>query len=323
MTDALPTISVIIPTFNRAHLICDALDSVAAQSRSVDEIVVVDDGSDDDTKAVVLDWATRRAVPLRYVRQDQAGGNAARNRGIDEATGRYIAFLDSDDLWHPEKIAKQMKVIGPATDFGAVYCGLRETDVGTGDVISIPALDFRQGDLLADLLVSDVTAPTSCYLVERRVLLEAGCFDLDLAARQDWDMWIRVAERTKIGCVPEVLVDLRHHSGPRTATDPTRELRAYKRILEKYKSQRRQQGWAVRLRALASYHTRVGRVNLHYRSQRWNAVRHYLLALGYWPISLKTWMALVGAVLPPGLRAPIRKRWNTVFGGTAFAIRSH
>lgn len=320
-----PTVSVVIPTYNRAHLIGDALDSVVIQDRDDIEVIVVDDGSDDDTEERIEQWCERTApaFPVRFVRQARAGGNAARNRGIDEAQGEFIAFLDSDDVWHPGKIAKQVAVLRERPDYGAVYTGLREVDVESGEVLAEPPHAYPEGDLLDALLVRDVTAPTSTYLVRRALLVEAGGFDLDLAARQDWDMWIRVAERARIGCVPERLVDLRHHSGPRTASDPTRELRAYKRILGKYAALRRRRGFRMRLAARASFHRRTGRVEFHYLGRRWVAIRHYLLAIVLWPFAPDSWAALIGALLPAALRQALRSRWNAIFGRTPLAIRSH
>ncbi|QIE55940.1 glycosyltransferase family 2 protein [Pikeienuella piscinae] len=323
MVEGAPAVSVVIPTHNRAHLICDALRSVQTQTYSDMEIIVVDDGSDDDTETTVARWAGSASIPLRYIRQARGGGNAARNRGIDAARGRYVAFLDSDDVWRPRKVEKQIALLKALPGYGAVYTGLREVEVESGAVIAAPQHAYPEGDLLRALLVRDATAPTSTYLIEKRLLQEAGCFDLELAARQDWDMWIRIAQRTKIGCVPEALVDLRHHQGPRTASDPTRELRAHRRILEKYAALRRRQGLRVRLSAHAAFHRRAGRVHFHYLDKRWSATGHYILAIAFWPFALDSWAALLGVALPAGLRSRLRRRWNTAFGGTILAIRSH
>lgn len=323
MAEMPPEVSVVVPTYNRDHLVCAALDSVQAQSFRSLEIIVIDDGSTDDTEARVRAWAETATLPVLYERQPNAGGNAARNRGIDRARGHFVAFLDSDDLWHPNKIARQLARLAETPAFGAVYCGLRETDAESGRVLAEPRHDFPEGDLLNALLVRDVTAPTSTYLVRRQLLIEAGKFDLDLAARQDWDMWIRLARLAPIGCVPEVLVDLRHHAGPRTVSDPTRELRAHRRILAKYAPLRARRGWWLPLAARAGFHRRAGRVQFHYRGRRGAAIRHYLTAIALWPLAADSWAALVGAFLPAGLRGRLRHGWNSIFGRTFLAIRNH
>lgn len=320
-----PLVSVVIPTYNRAHLICDALDSILQQELLPGEVIIVDDGSDDGTAGRIGQWRQRSRPPfgVQFVRQERMGGNVARNRGIALAQHRYVAFLDSDDLWHPAKLRKQVELLEDRPGYGAAYTGLRETDAESGAVISEPQHAYPEGDLLNALLVSDVTAPTSAWVVRRALFQEAGDFDQDLMARQDWDMWIRLALCAKIGCVPEALVDLRQHGGPRTVSDPTRELAAYRRILGKYAPLRRARGLRVRLAALSSYHRRAGRVHLHYLNRRGRAIGHYLMALALWPLAADTWAALLGAFLPAALRRQLRRGWNAIFGGTALAIRSH
>lgn len=205
----------------------------------------------------------------------------------------------------------------------AAYCGLREVEAATGKVLEIPKHRYPTGNLLPALLVSDVTAPTSAYVVRRQSLVDAGLFDVDLAARQDWDMWIRLAELGAIGCVSAPLVDLRHHDGPRTVSDPTRELRAHKLILKKYAEQRRKLGLSTIMSSRASYHRRAAKVHFHNMDQRWSAVTHYLRAIAFWPFEINSWMGLMSMFVPANARQSFRKNWNTVFGRTALGIRSH
>lgn len=317
-------VSAVIPTYNRAHLVTDALDSVAAQSYRPLEIVVVDDGSADDTRTVVADWAAAHpGLPLRYVAQANAGGNVARNRGVAEATGDYVAFLDSDDLWAADKIARQMALIDAQPGLGAVYCGIYESVIETGETRPMEPRGWPEGDILADLLVRDGTAPTSAWLVRRDLFDLAGPFDASLRARQDWDMWIRLAQHTRIGAVKAGLVDLRHHDGPRTISDPARELTAHREILRKYAPLRRRAGLRVRLAARATFHRRAGRVALHHRRRPLTALGHYLTAIALWPVAPDSYAALLGLILPPALRRPLRRVWNGVFGRTPLAIRNH
>lgn len=318
------TVSVVIPTYNRAHVLKDAIDSVAGQTCPPFELIVVDDGSTDET-AVVLDQLASQDWPFefRYVQQPNAGGNVARNRGVLEARGEAVAFLDSDDLWWPDKLERQVGLLAQSEKTVAVYCGLREVDLETGAVLRTPSRAYPSGDLSTALLISDVTSPTSTYLVRRAALIEAGLFDETLAARQDWDMWIRVAQCGWIEAVPAPLVDLRHHSGPRTVSDPDRELRAYARILDKYAPLRAAAGGSVRRRALAAYHRRSGRVALRYKGMRGSALTHYFKAIGLEPACADGYAALLGAFLPANARQAIRPAWNAVFGRTPLAIRSH
>jgi glycosyltransferase involved in cell wall biosynthesis len=319
------SISAVTPTYNRAHLITDALDSILMQSYAVDEIIVVDDGSTDNTETVVNSWAAQAGqdTSVVYVRQDNAGGNFARNRGIEKAKGNVIAFLDSDDVWAVDKLEKQMAVLEADPDLGAVYCGIREVVIGSDDAAEVPVRSYPQGELFDALLVSDVTAPTSCYVVRREVFETAGMFDTNLQARQDWDMWIRIAKEFKIGAVPEALTDLRGHDGPRTVSDPTRELNAYRVILEKYAPLRATKSFRIRQAALASYYRRAGRVHYHHMNAPIQAIGYHICSILTWPIEPDSYAALLGIFLPAGLRKRLHIAWNHVFGRTALSIKSH
>lgn len=318
-------ISVVIPTYDRAHMIVEAIESAFSQSWRPLEVIVVDDGSTDCTETVVRSWAEihKDDFVLRYFSQPNAGGNAARNLGVEKANGCFIAFLDSDDLWHPSKLEQQMAVMCRHPKCGAVYCGVREVDVETKKVLRVPNRAYPQGDILDELLVRDTTAPTSTYLIRKSVLKDSCGFDSTLNARQDWDLWIRLATRADIRAVEAPLVDLRHHSGARTISDPTRELIAHQSILAKYDALRRQRGLALRLAALAAFHRRSGRVHLHHLGARWRALWHYLLAVAIWPPEPDTYAALLGWFLPPKIRGKLRISWNIVFGKTPLAIRNH
>ncbi|MCG8440961.1 MAG: glycosyltransferase family 2 protein [Caulobacterales bacterium] len=320
-----PLVSVVAPTYNRAHLITDALDSALAQTYRPLELIIVDDGSTDATADTVEAWRRRppAEVAVRYVRQANSGGNAARNKGVAESRGDIIAFLDSDDTWLPAKLEKQVAVLQADARRGAVYCGLREEVIETGEVRDPAPHAYPEGDLLSQLIVRDVTGPTSTFIVRRDVFEEAGLFDETLKARQDWDMWIRIAARRRIGCVPEALVRLRLHDGPRTAADPQREIDAYRRIRAKYADLRRAQPPPVRCAALSAYHRRMGRVSRHYRGQALPALGHYLAALAIWPLDFDNYAALFGWFLPSGPRARLHRAWNRLFGRTGWSIRSH
>jgi glycosyltransferase involved in cell wall biosynthesis len=318
-------VSVVIPTHNRAHLIIDALSSAVAQSWRPIEIIVVDDGSTDGTPDEVKRWhaATAPEISVQVIAQRSAGGNAARNNGSSAARGDFIAFLDSDDVWHPSKLRKQMAVLRARPQFVAVYCGIREVRAETGDVLVDSRRSYPQGELLEKLLVADVTAPTSTCLVYRAAFERAGMFDTELSARQDWDLWIRLSLQGGIGAVEEALVDMRHHDGPRTISNPLRELAAHRTILDKYTHLRQERGFKVKLASMASLHRRAGRVHLHHRNARLTAMGHYLLAVALWPIELDSYAALIGWFLPARTRRTLHIAWNRAFGRTLLAIKSH
>jgi hypothetical protein len=216
-----------------------------------------------------------------------------------------------------------MAVLKANPEFGAVYCGVREVIIGSDDPAEVPVRSYPQGDILDALLVSDVTAPTSCYIVRREVFETVDMFDTSLQARQDWDMWIRIAKDFWIGAVPEALTDLRSHDGPRTVSDPTRELKAYKAILTKYAPLRASRSFRTRRAALASYYRRAGRVHYHHMNAPVKAIGYHLRSILTWPLEPDSYAALLGIFLPAGLRKRLHIAWNRVFGRTALSIKSH
>lgn len=290
------------------------------------ELILVDDGSTDDTYDVFLKWRTQNIdcdLFFRYLTQTNKGGNAARNAGIRVSEGEFVAFLDSDDCWDSSKLDKQYNAIHGKLNMGAVYCGVRHTDYKTGKLLESADRSYPQGRLLDQLLVKDVTAQTSAWLIRKCVFDRVGLFDTELMARQDWDMWIRISTVYEIGAVPLDLVDFREHPGPRTASDPQREIDAYTMIMAKYASLRESRSFSVRQSAVSAYHRRLGRVTLHHKLGRGESLARYLYALTAWPFDFDNYAALAGWFLPAGFRSSAHRFWNRLFGKTVFAIRSH
>ena len=257
-------VSAVIPTHNRAALLPEALDSVANQTYRPIEIIVVDDGSDDDTYNIFQKWNEDRkfekGLTARYFYQENKGANAARNKGIQSATGEYVAFLDSDDRWLVDKIEMQIEVFKKDPLIGDVYCGLYHINLSTGERLDDAQVDYQRGWLLRSLIVRDVTTPTSCHVVKKKCFSEVGCFDESLPARQDWDMWIRVASKYKFDCVPEILVKQGEHVGKRVTSNPMNEVNAAVVIFHKYKYLRRKCPAYLSLAARSAMYRRRGRV---------------------------------------------------------------
>ena len=204
-------ISVVIPAYNQARYVAEAIDSALAQLRKPLEVIVVDDGSTDETPAVLQ----RYGAPVRVIRQRNAGIGAARNAGVAAARGDYVAFLDADDVWHPRKLFLQMLRFDRDPQLGLVHCGAEWFDDATGRPLGID-LAGGEGWIAADLLRFEravIAAGWSTPLLPRRVLEEAGGFDVRLPSAEDWDLFVRVARRYRAGYVPEVLVRYRVHGG--------------------------------------------------------------------------------------------------------------
>lgn len=202
-----PLISVIIPTYNLATHLAEAVASVHAQDWTNLEIIVVDDGSTDDT-ATVLDALTE-AGDLRWFRQNNAGAAAARNRGIQEAKGEWIAFLDADDLWLPGKLAAQFQRLeqNPEAVFSYTDVRLRSESNSERDL----ECGTDGQPLLLRLLAGNLFA-TPTVIVKRERLEEIGLFDTALRTGEDWDMWLRLACHFAHVRVPKPLVVIRESS---------------------------------------------------------------------------------------------------------------
>lgn len=208
-------VSVVIPAWNAAGYIGDAVGSVVAQTYPHVEVIVVDDGSTDAIVEVLAPYRDR----IRYIRQENRGLSAARNRGINEAKGEFLAFLDADDKWAPGKLSRQVELLGAEAEFGLVHTGVWNWDDATGEccVAVFPRAPFR-GEFVdgcyARLFVCDGLTVSSVML-RRRCLEEIGLFDESIRRPtvQDYDLWFRMARRFKFGYIDEPLVYYRRHAG--------------------------------------------------------------------------------------------------------------
>lgn len=204
----MKTISVIIPAYNYARYLGEAIDSVFAQTYPALEIVVVDDGSADDTSEVLAGYGDR----IRAIRQQNQGVSAARNAGISAARGEYVAFLDADDVWHPSKLEAQMARFDADPNLGLVYCGA-ESFNAEGQTMQVWR-DGMQGRVAINMLRFDrgvMAAPGCNIVVPKRVAEEIGGFDTRMTVSEDWDFYYRVAARYAIGFTGEALVRYRIH----------------------------------------------------------------------------------------------------------------
>lgn len=201
-------ISVVIPAFNAGSLLGEAIESVLAQSYPVSEIIIVDDGSTDNTKEVVSQYVQRTTHDVKYIYQPNKGPAAARNKGIKKAGGDYIAFLDSDDLWLPEKIEKEMALF-KGSNYGMVYCDM--SHVVDGKIIYKSYLKERRykyagsGNIYGNLLQENfIFTPT--VIVKKEVLEKVGYFDETYRICEDYKMWLSIARNYSIGYLDEPIV---------------------------------------------------------------------------------------------------------------------
>lgn len=202
-------VSVILPTYNRAGILKKAIDSVLSQTYSEFDLLIVDDGSKDDTADVVRSYADER---IRYLYTElNRGAAAARNFGIAQvsADAAYVAFEDSDDLWHPDKLEKQLKELEKHPEAGFCYHKIAY-DMGGGYRAILPderlSVEKKRGDIYAQLLYDNLVDCPS-MLIRREILEQTGGFDEMMKALEDYDLALRLAKAAPAAFVDEVLLD--------------------------------------------------------------------------------------------------------------------
>lgn len=230
----MPAISVVIPSYNRAHCIVAAIRSVLEQTCSDIEIIVVDDGSRDATRQAVRSITDPR---LHYLAHSvNRGGNAARNTGIYAAQGDYIAFLDSDDRWAPQTLERHLlglRRLGPA--YGASYAWMVCVDQHGNETGRIN--HEVEGDWRERILVSNFIGSFSAFMVRRDLLLQVGGLHEGLRSCQDWDLFIRLSRLTGLRCVSEHLVEYSRPvsaGGNRISSNAGAVVQGHRHILEAY-----------------------------------------------------------------------------------------
>lgn len=204
-------VSIVIPTYNRAELILRSVKSIQAQSYKNWELIVVDDGSTDGTEHIIEGLKDSR---IRYVRNEEnVGAAASRNYGVLLAKYDYVAFQDSDDAWRDDKLEKQMSYLCHNKEYDMVYCSFlnHKTD-GREVVVPNQQTGAREGAMYTTLLINNVIG-TPTILIKKDIFLECGGFDTELRALEDWDFALRVSKKSRIGFVPEVLVDVYETQG--------------------------------------------------------------------------------------------------------------
>jgi glycosyltransferase involved in cell wall biosynthesis len=212
------SVAALIPTYNCAGFLPEAVASVRAQTVPVERIIVVDDGSTDDTAEVV----GRLGADILYLRQQNAGPSAARNAGIRAARTDWVALLDADDLWLPDKTERQLALLDRHPELVLIASNRTEVD-GAGTVI-LESLFEHHGlksffEELAGKPIPRALArlvdinfiPTSSVLARREALLELGGFNTDIRFSEDLELWCRIAAKHSLACLPEVLTLYRRH----------------------------------------------------------------------------------------------------------------
>jgi glycosyltransferase involved in cell wall biosynthesis len=275
----MPRVSVIIPTYNRADLIGETVESVLIQTFDDFEIIIVDDGSTDSTKEVVH----RFNGPIKYLYQENHGLCCARNRGFEASSGDYICFLDSDDVLNRRMLERQVSLLDSNSDLGFVYSDYQFIN-RAGEIMPKPAVfldhPLRRGRIFRFLVYFDFIIISS-VLARRDCIKKAGLFNSSLEAAEDLDWLLRMASLYETDYVPEQLCLYRRHDGntPSAAIEA-----ATARVIAKHLSdERTKQTLGDEWREIY-FDLHLNVANYHYNRMSMAAARkYYFNALGFCP----------------------------------------
>ncbi|MFN2468031.1 MAG: glycosyltransferase family 2 protein [Gaiellaceae bacterium] len=293
---APPRVSVIIPTRNRSALVVEAVESVLRQSFGDLEVIVADDGSTDDTAARL----GALAGPVRYLRLPETGGPArARNAALDLARGALVAFLDDDDAWEPEKLARQVALLDADASVDLVHTGFSILD--DDGAVTAPQLapwQTARGPLF-DRLFRGCFVSLSSVVIRRASLERAAGFDERRPVAEDYALWLRLGPDTTAACIPEPLVRLRR-GGPTLSTrEPLLVYDVSVSILADL-LERGGLDLPQRLRcrtAISDLHARASVIAVA-AGRRSSARRHAMSGLRRQPLNRRAWKALRRTLSP-------------------------
>lgn len=281
--DRGPLVSVVLTTYDRPDLLVAAVDSVRRQTYDPIELIVVDDHSPTPAADTLANDDR-----LRIIRHEtNRGANAARNTGIEAASGAFIAFLDDDDRWLPEKVERQVERFLANDDVGVVYTGVMERNED-GAVIA-KSEPTTSGDVTLDLIQGAVIGGFSRVMVRASVIDEAGRPDERFPSWQDWEWYLRLSEHGEFEAIPDPLVE-QTTSATQISDDFDRKRDvSYPLLLEKHRSLAAEYGPLAERQFVASLSHTLGAAGM--RNGRYREAARYLFrSLRYWPFSSKTWL---------------------------------
>lgn len=293
----MPRVTAIIPVYNGAKFVSQAIESVLTQTFSDWEIVLVDDGSTDETRATVQPYIARAGEMFRYVYQENQGLAAARNTAIRHARSDLLALLDADDVWEPDRLAHSVAALDGSPAAGLAHGKVIRMNAD-GGFIDIPPADPRylNGKIAKHIYMrrAHIQCPTVTF---RKACIDAvGGFDRDLRATEDRDLWFRIAERFDVVFVDRVLA--RYRMSPNSMSrDLDRMRTAQLQFVKKHRGGLGNGGWAAFHVAMASIHREQG--DALFPRKPGKALRHYAAAAAHNPFDSNNLYMLIRAIARP------------------------
>ncbi|MUG99150.1 glycosyltransferase [Scytonema sp. UIC 10036] len=319
----MSVISVVIPAYNAERTIWETIDSVLKQSFQDFELIVINDGSKDRTLEIVRSIQDERVKIFSY---DNGGLPVARNRGISHATGEYIAFLDADDLWTPDKLELQLAALQQHPEAGVAYswtvCMIEE-----GEALSyrqLPPTTFT-GNIYSELLQSNFIAHGSNVLVRREAVDSVGDFDPACTSCADWDYWLRLAARWQYVLVPQNQIFYRRTLGSMSSNVEVMEERGLFMIEKAYREAPSELQY-LKSQTMSNFYRYCAELCLEYRpsmsgirkaqGKLWTAIRIHpqiLLDLSIWKLIAKLIMRLLFTQKIASLLLRVNRQMSTQY----------
>lgn len=280
----MATVDIIIPSFNGAKYLPAAIESVISQTFEDWQIVLVDDGSTDNTTEVIGPYQARLGAKLRYIKQENRGLPAARNTAIRASSSEFLALLDADDVWLPCRLSSSLRVMAERPQAGLTYGLVKFIDPeGRIGEIFLGNPRNAEGLIAPYIYMRTVELPCPTITFRRKCIDDVGVFDETLRASEDRDLWLRIALRNEVAFVPEILAYYRR-SPNSMSTDPQRMLQAQLQFIRKHYGSK---GCGLRCRQAAlarSY--KQNAENLKMRGRASAALRSSLQALAHYPFGM-------------------------------------
>lgn len=306
-----PKVSVVIPAYNAAQYICETIDSVLSQTYKDYEIIVVDDGSTDNTKEILQPHMGK----IRYMYKENGGPASARNVGIKNAQGEYIAFLDSDDLWLPEKLEKQVRYFEEYPEVGLVFTDcIRFNEKGSEE-----RHNLKKGLISDDMFVNiwwENLIPNLTVMVRKSCFEKVGVFDesKQIVSVEDREMWLRIAREYRVGYLEEALAKYRIRQNGLMRSNIDRSRTAGRIIIDKYWKYVERRGYSRKLlhRRLYEFYFDYGFCHFYVGNLQ-DARKPLLRALKYNPMSFETIVYYLATFLNHGQVELIRKIKDKMF----------
>lgn len=296
----MPKVSVVIPTYNCDRLLGETINSVLHQTYLDFEVIVVDDGSTDRTAELVNNYGKN----VRYLYQENKGQGAARNAGMRMSNGVYIAFLDSDDIWLPTKLERQMSVIDSGSNVNFVYCDVEVFEHLSGARLFFARQLFKpyQGNNIGSKLLLNNFIFSSTPIVKQKVFEKVGYFDESrlLQGIEDWDMWLRIAANYSLTFLGEPLAKYRVHDRNMVGNgnyDPLKFLKQWIEVIKRATEFAPQVYSSVSPKAISNAYLRTA-AKLLSKSQNDEARQMLYPAISHSPLSWKAYLLWLLTFMP-------------------------